>query len=108
MIHASPKCRQKINGNCVQKNEILAEKKNASSGDGGGGDGKESNEGTADSRTIKTDIDELRDRIAAVEHGMDAMHSLLSTSNDDVDRELAALSATMARLQEKVEELGDR
>ena len=87
---------------------ILAEKKNASSGDGGGGDGKESNEGTADSRTIKTDIDELRDRIAAVEHGMDAMHSLLSTSNDDVDRELAALSATMARLQEKVEELGDR
>ncbi|KAL4518813.1 hypothetical protein Ndes2437B_g00891 [Nannochloris sp. 'desiccata'] len=55
--------------------------------------------------TTKLDIDKLRDRIAALEHGMDAIHLLLSSSSDGVDQELATLSATIWRLQEKVEEL---
>ncbi|KAG7673073.1 hypothetical protein NADE_008384 [Nannochloris sp. 'desiccata'] len=113
LIHASHQCINEIDDDkCTPEfqAEPVAEKIIA----GSGGSEKtakflENNNDAEDDATIKDttklDIDKLRDRIAALEHGMDAIHLLLSSSSDGVDQELATLSATIWRLQEKVEEL---
>jgi hypothetical protein len=106
LIHASHQC---INDDTCLR-DTQAEKIDA----GGGGDGtmtniffKNSNDAKDDAptTTLKFDIDELRVRITSLEHRMDALHSLLSSSSDGVDQELATFSATISKLQEKVEEL---
>ena len=73
LIHALPQCRQDIlNENCARKNGFVLVD------DDGGGGRRENN----DDITKMRDLNELRDRIVALEHGIEAMKSLLSTANE--------------------------
>jgi len=120
LIHASHKCVNDMNDDTCLRDfqaESVVEKINAGGGGGGGGGDGERATNVSDksddakdadvtpTATNKLEIDELRVRIAALEHGMDAIQSLLSASSDGIDQELATLSATLWKLQEKVEEL---
>jgi hypothetical protein len=101
LVETSSKGRSVVGKESIRKSKVvLVEETN-------GGGGRSISMGGNDETTTTTDrlIDELKDRVAALEHGMEALHSLLSSSNDDVDQELASLSATLSRLQERIDEL---